>query len=54
MEQTSTNDGASVTLLTAANEGDTEFQIFDSFNVAAAINSSGDQTCGSLHTNGWF
>ena len=39
------NDGASVTLLTAANEGDTlEFQIFDSFNVAAAINSSGNQT----------
>ena len=39
------NDGASVTLLTAANEGDTlEFQIFDSFNIAAAINSSGDQT----------
>ena len=39
------NDGASVTLLTAANEGDTlEFQIFDSFNIAAAINSSGNQT----------
>ena len=39
------NDGASVTLLTAANEGDTlEFQVFDSFNVAAAINSSGNQT----------
>lgn len=32
-------DGASVTLLSAANEGDTiEFQIFDSFQVADAIN----------------
>ena len=31
------NDGASVTLLTAANEGDTlEFQIFDDFRVADA------------------
>ena len=50
------NDGASVTLLTAANEGDTlEFQIFDSFNVAAAINSSGDQTLsGSLSATGGF
>ena len=50
------NDGASVTLLTAANEGDTlEFQIFDSFNIAAAINSSGDQTLsGSLSATGGF
>ena len=50
------NDGASVTLLTAANEGDTlEFQVFDSFNVAAAINSSGDQTLsGSLSATGGF
>ncbi len=50
------NDGASVTLLTAANEGDTlEFQIFDSFNVAAAINSAGDQTLsGSLSATGGF
>ena len=50
------NDGTSVTLLTAANEGDTlEFQIFDSFNVAAAINSSGDQTLsGSLSATGGF
>ena len=32
------NDGATVTLLTAANEGDTlEFQIFDDFRVANAI-----------------
>ena len=50
------NDGASVTLLTAANEGDTlEFQVFDSFNIAAAINSSGDQTLdGSLSATGGF
>ena len=35
------NDGASVTLLTAANEGDTlEFQIFDDFRVADAIRSA--------------
>ena len=35
------NDGASVTLLTAANEGDTlEFQIFDDFRVADAIQSA--------------
>ena len=35
------NDGASVTLLTAANNGDTiEFQIFDDFRVADAIQSA--------------
>ena len=50
------NDGASVTLLTAANEGDTlEFQIFDDFRVADAINSAGDQTLsGSLSATGGF
>lgn len=35
------NDGASVTLLTAANNGDTiEFQVFDDFRVADAIRSA--------------
>jgi len=35
------NDGASVTLITAANAGDTlEFQIFDDFRVADAIQSA--------------
>jgi len=50
------NDGASVTLLTAANEGDTlEFQIFDDFRVADAINSAGDQSIdGSLSATGGF
>ena len=50
------NDGASVTLLTAANLGDTiEFQIFDDFRVADAINSVGDQTLsGSLSATGGF
>jgi len=50
------NDGASVTLLTAANEGDTlEFQIFDDFRVADAINSDGDQSIsGSLSAAGGF
>jgi hypothetical protein len=50
------NDGTSVTLLTAANEGDTlEFQIFDDFRVADAINSAGDQTLsGSLSATGGF
>ena len=50
------NAGASVTLLTAANEGDTlEFQIFDDFRVADAINSAGDQTLsGSLSATGGF
>ena len=38
-------DGASVTLLSAATEGDVlEFQIFDDFRVADAINSAEDQT----------
>ena len=38
-------DGASVTLLSGATIGDVlEFQIFDSFNVAAAINDTGNQT----------
>ena len=50
------NDGATVTLLTAANLGDTiEFQIFDDFRVADAINSVGDQTLsGSLSATGGF
>ncbi len=49
-------DGASVTLITAANEGDTlEFQIFDDFRVADAINSTGDQSLdGSLSATGGF
>ena len=38
-------DGASVTLLSGATVGDVlEFQIFDSFNVSAAINDNGNQT----------
>ena len=38
-------DGASVTLLSGATVGDIlEFQIFDSFNVSAAINDNGNQT----------
>ena len=49
-------DGASVTLIAAANVGDTlEFQIFDDFRVADAINSSGDQSLsGSLSATGGF
>jgi hypothetical protein len=49
-------DGSSVTLLTASNEGDTlEFQIFDDFRVADAINSDGDQSInGSLSASGGF
>ena len=49
-------DGASVTLISAANEGDTfEFQIFDDFRVADAINSNGDQSIdGSLSASGGF
>jgi hypothetical protein len=49
-------DGASVTLISAANEGDTlEFQIFDDFRVADAINSAGDQSLsGSLSATGGF
>ena len=50
------NDGASVTLLTAANLNDTiEFQVFDDFRVADAINSDGDQSInGSLSASGGF
>ena len=50
------NDGSTVTLLTAANLNDTlEFQIFDDFRVADAINSAGDQTLsGSLSATGGF
>ena len=49
-------DGASVTLIAAANVGDTlEFQIFDDFRVADAINSAGDQSLsGSLSATGGF
>ena len=49
-------DGATVTLLSAASLNDTlEFQIFDSFNISAAINSVGDQTLsGSLSATGGF
>ena len=49
-------DGASVTLITAAKAGDTlEFQIFDDFRVADAINSAGDQSLsGSLSATGGF
>ena len=49
------NDGASVTLLTAAAEGDSiEFQIFDSFNIAAAIvpNESNQTINGKLTVTG--
>ena len=50
------NDGSTVTLVTAANLNDTiEFQIFDDFRVADAINSSGDQSLdGSLSATGGF
>ena len=50
------NDGASVTLLTAANLNATiEFQVFDDFRVADAINSDGDQSInGSLSASGGF
>ena len=50
------NDGSSVTLVSAANDGDTiEFQIFDDFRVADAINSAGDQSLdGSLSATGGF
>ena len=49
-------DGASVTLISAANANDTlEFQIFDDFRVADAINSAGDQSLsGSLSATGGF
>ena len=47
-------DGSTVTLVSGASVADTlEFQIFDSFNIAAAINSNGDQTLdGSLVVTG--
>ena len=50
------NDGSSVTLVSAANNGDTiEFQIFEDFRVADAINSDGDQSInGSLSATGGF
>ena len=50
------NDGSTVTLVTAANLNDTiEFQIFDDFRVADAINSAGDQNLdGSLSATGGF
>ena len=49
-------DGSTVTLITAANLNDTiEFQIFEDFRVADAINSAGDQTLsGSLSATGGF
>ena len=49
-------DGSTVTLVTAANLNDTiEFQIFDDFRVADAINSAGDQSLdGSLSATGGF
>ena len=38
-------DGVIITLVSAATEGDVlEFSIFDSFNVSAAVNTSGDST----------
>ena len=48
------NDGSTVTLLSAANEGDTvQFHIFDDFRVADAINTVGDQTLsGELSVTG--
>ncbi len=48
------NDGSTVTLLSAATLNDViEYQIFDSFNVAAALNSEGDQTLdGNLTVTG--
>ena len=50
------NDGSTVTLVSAANLNDTiEFQVFDDFRVADAINSAGDQTLsGSLSATGGF
>ena len=47
-------DGSAVILLTGASVADVlEFQIFDSFNIAAAINDNGDQTLdGSLVVTG--
>ena len=50
------NDGSTVTLVSAANLNDTiEFQIFEDFRVADAINSAGDQNLdGSLSATGGF
>ena len=50
------NDGSTVTLVSAANLNDTiEFQIFEDFRVADAINSAGDQSLdGSLSATGGF
>ena len=51
------NDGSTVTLLTAANEGDTiQFQVFDDFRVANAIQADvGTQTIsGELNVTGGF
>ena len=49
-------DGSIVTLLSAATVGDVlEFSVFDSFNIANAINSTGDQVLdGSLTVTGGF
>ena len=49
-------DGSIVTLLSAATAGDVlEFSVFDSFNIANAINSTGDQVLdGSLTVTGGF
>ena len=50
------DDGSTVTLVSAANLNDTiEFQVFDDFRVADAINSAGDQSLdGSLSATGGF
>ena len=50
------NDGSTVTLVSALNLNDTiEFQVFDDFRVADAINSAGDQSLdGSLSATGGF
>jgi hypothetical protein len=49
-------DGSIVTLLSAATAGDVlEFSVFDSFNIANAVNSTGDQVLdGSLTATGGF
>ncbi len=49
-------DGSIVTLLSAATAGDVlEFSVFDSFNIANAVNSTGDQVLdGSLTVTGGF
>ena len=50
------SDGSIVTLLSGATVGDVlEFAVFDSFNIANAINSSGDQVLdGTLEATGGF